>query len=67
MESEAISAWAQSMVELSKGLKEEDKVYRYNGLLYPKVMCPEVNFKALENFRAREDDIMLTAYPKCGE
>ncbi len=67
MESEALSALVQSVVEISKGLKEEDKVYRYNGLLFPKLGCPEVNFKALENFKAREDDIMLAAYPKCGE
>lgn len=30
-------------------------------------MCPEENLKGLAQFQARPDDIMLVAYPKCGE
>ncbi|MBN3312852.1 ST6B1 Sulfotransferase, partial [Atractosteus spatula] len=53
-------------VEAAKRMKEEDKLYRYNGLLYPTIMCSPENLKALETFEAREDDVMLAAYPKCG-
>uniref|UniRef100_A0AAR2J4X9 Sulfotransferase n=1 Tax=Pygocentrus nattereri TaxID=42514 RepID=A0AAR2J4X9_PYGNA len=37
----------------------------YNGVLYPAIMSPEENLKALETVEARPDDIMLVAYPKC--
>ncbi|MBN3324053.1 ST6B1 Sulfotransferase, partial [Atractosteus spatula] len=53
-------------MEAAKHMKEEDKLYRYNGLLYPTIMCSPENLKALETFEAREDDVMLAAYPKCG-
>lgn len=56
----------QSRVEQAKSMKNEEKLYRYNGVLYPSIMCPEDNLKALANINAREDDIMLVAYPKCG-
>uniref|UniRef100_A0A8C9XXE7 Sulfotransferase n=1 Tax=Sander lucioperca TaxID=283035 RepID=A0A8C9XXE7_SANLU len=47
-------------------IRDEDKLYRYNGVLYPRILCPEGNFKALQNIEARENDIMIVAYPKCG-
>ncbi|MBN3324087.1 ST6B1 Sulfotransferase, partial [Atractosteus spatula] len=53
-------------IEAAKRMKEEDKLYCYNGLLYPTIMCSPENLKALETFEAREDDVMLAAYPKCG-
>ncbi|MBN3312853.1 ST6B1 Sulfotransferase, partial [Atractosteus spatula] len=53
-------------MEAAKHMKEEDKLYCYNGLLYPTIMCSPENLKALETFEAREDDVMLAAYPKCG-
>lgn len=56
-----------SRVEQAKAMKDEEKLYRYNGVLYPSIMCPENNLKALGIIKAREDDIMLVAYPKCGE
>ncbi|XP_046885797.1 sulfotransferase 6B1-like [Hypomesus transpacificus] len=59
-------AQIQSKMELAKGMKEEEKLYWYNGVLYPVIMCPEENMKALQKLEAREDDIMLVAYPKCG-
>lgn len=57
----------QSRIHLAQNMKEEEKQYRYNGVLYPTIMCPEENLKALDQIRAREDDVMLVAYPKCGE
>lgn len=53
-------------MELGKSMKDEEKLYRYNGVLYPTIMCPEENMKALDSIKARGDDIMLVAYPKCG-
>ncbi|XP_029282099.1 sulfotransferase 6B1-like [Cottoperca gobio] len=66
MNAKAFVSSVQSTLQKAKDVKDEEKLYKYNGVLYPLLMCPEVNLKALENFRAREDDIMLVAYPKCG-
>ncbi|XP_010887256.2 sulfotransferase 6B1-like [Esox lucius] len=56
----------QSKVEMAKGMKEDDKLYRYKGVLYPVLMSPEENLKAIETMEARVDDVVLVAYPKCG-
>ncbi|KAI1886384.1 hypothetical protein AGOR_G00213460 [Albula goreensis] len=56
----------QSRMEQAKTMKEEDKLYRHDGVLYPVIMCPPENLAALENLEARPDDVMLVAYPKCG-
>ncbi|XP_047190902.1 sulfotransferase 6B1 [Scophthalmus maximus] len=56
----------QSRMQLANQISDEEKLYRHNGVLYPRIMCPEDNLKALENFQAREDDVVLVAYPKCG-
>ncbi|XP_029106637.1 sulfotransferase 6B1-like [Scleropages formosus] len=53
-------------MEKANQMKEEEKVFRYKGILYPILRCPEENLKAYESFEARPDDIMLVAYPKCG-
>ncbi|KAG9332867.1 hypothetical protein JZ751_014471, partial [Albula glossodonta] len=55
----------QSRMEQAKTMKEEDKLYRHDGVLYPVIMCPPENLAALENLEARPDDVMLVAYPKC--
>ncbi|XP_048842751.1 sulfotransferase 6B1-like [Brienomyrus brachyistius] len=47
-------------------VKDGEKLYRYNGILYPAIVSPAENLKALESFQARPDDVMLVAYPKCG-
>lgn len=57
----------QSKIHMAKEMSDDEKLYKYNGVLYPSIMCPEENLKGLENIKAREDDIMLVAYPKCGE
>ncbi|TNN73575.1 Sulfotransferase 6B1 [Liparis tanakae] len=56
----------QSVLQKAKDVSDEEKLYRYNGVLYPRLVCPEDHLKALENMEAREDDVMLVAYPKCG-
>ena len=54
-------------MELARKMEDQDKLYRYNGVLYPVIMSPEENLRALEDLDARPDDIMLVAYPKCGK
>ncbi|XP_063048178.1 sulfotransferase 6B1-like [Engraulis encrasicolus] len=56
----------QSKMEVARAMRDEDKLYRYDGVLYPVIMSPEENLKALQELHARPDDIMLVAYPKCG-
>ncbi|KAG7471713.1 sulfotransferase 6B1 [Solea senegalensis] len=56
----------QARMEKVKEMSEEEKLYRYNGVLYPTLLCPEEHLKALEKMEAREDDVLLVAYPKCG-
>ncbi|XP_062256728.1 sulfotransferase 6B1 [Platichthys flesus] len=56
----------QSKINLAEQVSDEEKLYRYKGILYPTIMCPEDHLKALDNLEAREDDLMLVAYPKCG-
>lgn len=57
----------QARLEQAKGMSDEEKLYSYKGVLYPTIMCPQNHMEALENITAREDDVMLVAYPKCGE
>ncbi|KAG7231439.1 hypothetical protein INR49_011934 [Caranx melampygus] len=66
MNSNALLTNLQSRMQMAKEMKDEEKLYRYNGVLYPRIVCPEEHLKALGDIRAREDDIMLVAYPKCG-
>ncbi|KAM4591358.1 sulfotransferase 6B1 [Odontesthes bonariensis] len=56
----------QSRMQMAKEVSDEKKLYRFNGVLYPSLMCPEEHLKALESMEARGDDVMLVAYPKCG-
>ncbi|XP_019405471.1 PREDICTED: sulfotransferase 6B1-like [Crocodylus porosus] len=44
----------------------EDLLISYEGVLYPAVLCSPENFKALQSFEARNDDIILAGYPKTG-
>lgn len=66
MSANALDASVQSKLQMAKDMSDEKKLYRYNGILYPTLMCPEEHLRGLENIKAREDDVMLVAYPKCG-
>lgn len=57
----------QKWATMANDLSDAEKLYKYKGVLYPRILSPEENLKALESFQAREDDIVLVAYPKCGE
>lgn len=46
--------------------KLEDYVIFHKEILYPATLCKNETFLALEKFEARKDDVVLTAYPKCG-
>ncbi|KAK1798473.1 hypothetical protein P4O66_006776, partial [Electrophorus voltai] len=56
----------QSKMEQGLNMKDEEKLYKWNGILYPTIMSPPENLDAMKNMEAREEDIMLMAYPKCG-
>ncbi|KAG8583496.1 hypothetical protein GDO81_008443 [Engystomops pustulosus] len=56
----------EKVLELSKNIPKEDLIFTYNEVLYPSVTCDVDTFKTMETFEAREEDLMLIAYPKCG-
>ncbi|XP_061084585.1 sulfotransferase 6B1-like [Conger conger] len=56
----------QAKMAKGQDMKDEDKLFRYKGVLYPTIMCPLENLKAMEHLEARHDDVMLVAYPKSG-
>ncbi|XP_066553235.1 sulfotransferase 6B1 [Amia ocellicauda] len=56
----------KARLEVAKNMMDKDKVFRINGILYPTLVVKPENFNAMETFEAREDDIMLATYPKCG-
>ncbi|KAM6984961.1 sulfotransferase 6B1-like [Aplochiton taeniatus] len=50
----------------AKNVKDEDKLYKYEGILYSSILSPTENLNALKNLEARPEDVLLVAYPKCG-
>ncbi|KAL4640810.1 sulfotransferase 6B1-like [Arapaima gigas] len=61
-----IHSQIEAMLEKAKNMTEKEKIFKYNGILYPILLTPEENLKACESFEARPDDVMLVSYPKCG-
>lgn len=53
-------------MEKAKSMKDEEKLYKRNGILYSTVLSPPETFEALKDLEARTDDIFVIAYPKCG-
>lgn len=54
------------MEEAAK-MKDEDKLYKREGILYSTILSPPETLDKLKDLEAREDDLILVAYPKCGE
>ncbi|XP_041959273.1 sulfotransferase 6B1-like [Alosa sapidissima] len=50
----------------AQSMPDEEKVFRYKGILYPTIMSPMENLEALRTLEARQEDVVLVAYPKCG-
>ncbi|KAL2086652.1 hypothetical protein ACEWY4_017711 [Coilia grayii] len=63
---ERISKWRQRSMALAQSMTDEEKVFRYRGALYPTIMSPAENLEALRTLEARQEDVVLVAYPKCG-
>ncbi|KAM4693509.1 sulfotransferase 6B1-like [Discoglossus pictus] len=55
----------QAEEEASKKSAEE-LLLNYNGVLYPSTVCRKETFEAIESIEAREDDLLIVTYPKCG-
>ncbi|XP_053153106.1 sulfotransferase 6B1-like isoform X2 [Hemicordylus capensis] len=57
---------------LNKTLAEGEKIapaerlFLYNGGLYPAMVCRPETLKILDTFEARSDDVVLVGYPKTG-
>ncbi|XP_057875785.1 sulfotransferase 6B1-like isoform X2 [Melospiza georgiana] len=53
-------------VAAAKSMRRDELYFSYKGILYPTTVCSPENFKALESFEARKDDVILAGYPKSG-
>ncbi|KAK7127354.1 hypothetical protein R3I93_020058 [Phoxinus phoxinus] len=53
-------------MERAAKMKDEDKLYKREGILYSSVLSPPETLDKLAELEAREDDLVLVAYPKCG-
>ncbi|XP_077342482.1 sulfotransferase 6B1-like [Lithobates pipiens] len=60
------------MADVKKRLEQASKMtpeelkFSYKGILYPTILCSEETFQAMEKLEAREDDVLIVTYPKCG-
>ncbi|KAM9726517.1 sulfotransferase 6B1 [Menidia menidia] len=62
----------QARLQMAALLSDQEKLFRFGGVLYPALLCPRPQMEALGApgapgaLGARKDDLMLVAYPKCG-
>ncbi|XP_073528787.1 sulfotransferase 6B1-like [Phyllobates terribilis] len=63
---EKFLAEMKKIVEEAKNKTPEELQVSYKGILYPSLLCSEATFQAMETFEAREDDLLIMTYPKCG-
>ncbi|KAM9460666.1 sulfotransferase 6B1-like [Clarias gariepinus] len=66
MSAPTFAAKRENVMERGMNMKDEEKLFKRDGILYPTIMTPPENLDALKDLEAREDDVMLVAYPKCG-
>ncbi|XP_068088078.1 sulfotransferase 6B1-like [Hyperolius riggenbachi] len=52
--------------ERAKKMTPAEMQFRHKGILYPTLMCSEEGLHAMETLEAREDDVLIITYPKCG-
>ncbi|XP_044147162.1 sulfotransferase 6B1-like [Bufo gargarizans] len=55
----------KKVIDAAENIPKEDLLFTYNGVIYPTSTCDVDTFKTIETFEAREEDLMLVAYPKC--
>ncbi|XP_063306456.1 sulfotransferase 6B1-like [Pelobates fuscus] len=71
-ETEAKTEREKFLAEMQKVAAEaskktpEELVLSYKGVPYPSSICSIETFQALESLEAREDDVIIVTYPKCG-
>ncbi|XP_069625255.1 sulfotransferase 6B1-like [Ranitomeya imitator] len=63
---EKFLAEMKKIVEEAKTKTPEELQVSYKGILYPSLLCSETTFEAMETLEAREDDVLIMTYPKCG-
>ncbi|XP_003215878.1 sulfotransferase 6B1 [Anolis carolinensis] len=56
----------EKAMEAGKKMTPEQKLFTYDGVVYPTTLCSPEVFRALESFEARSDDVILDGYCKCG-
>ncbi|KAG2467954.1 ST6B1 Sulfotransferase, partial [Polypterus senegalus] len=56
----------KEMLQKAKNTKPEDLVLTYKGVKYPSLLCTVETLNEIPFFEARQDDLLLVAYPKCG-
>lgn len=57
----------KARMERAAKMKDEDKLYKRGGILYSSLLSTPETLDKLKELQAREDDLILVAYPKCGE
>ncbi|XP_066479048.1 sulfotransferase 6B1-like [Tiliqua scincoides] len=56
----------EKAMEDGKKMSPEEKLFTYDGVVYPTTLCSPKVFKAMESFEARSDDVLLSGYCKSG-
>lgn len=54
-------------LEQASKMTPEELKFSYKGILYPTILCSKETFQAMEKMEAREDDVLIVTYPKCGK
>lgn len=63
----SISKIFDEVLAKGTGKENEQLLFTFKGVLYPSLLCSAETFAALEVMEARKDDVLIVAYPKCGE